>query len=729
MKKYFNLIAIIIISLNIFTHCKKDKIDDNQNTAPISSMKELQVPSGFDFSTMREIDFTASIEDDMFGNNKYKIELFDKFPSEGTSPRVVVIASKNQNASVKARISRAVKNVFVVVNYPNGIRDMRTVSIEGDKVNFTFKKMGRPQRKTQINPNGCTGCTVTLNNFSNYNGNFWGNEIICISGTFTGGFNIGGNVQVRICPGANVNFSYFNANNNASLEINAGATLTTGNINFNGNTSAFRNWSNNVTITSNFSPNGKVYNEGILNINGQFNCNSGSEIVNYGEINTTSDININHKFLNHGKVASGNTIHFNSSSNVQNYCSMTANNNFHFNGILENCSYMRCNNEMYVNSSTTITLYDGAMIKGGTGNTYFNKVIQAYGSTSSIVIPGPLTINSSGGIAGNVELCATNIVANNGAIVAPASIGCNNFIPTSPCNPEGFGTPSIVDSDGDGVPDNIDEYPNDPLRAYNLYFPSQNGFNTLAFEDLWPAYGDFDFNDLVIHNRMHFVLNANMGAVELFYTYKVVAIGASQRNAFGIQFDNLLPSAIQSVDGQLLSGFTSIAPNGTENGQSKAVVIIFDNAFSALPNPGTPFVNTVPNQTFVAPIERVVTINFSSPIPIANIGDWNPFTIVNQNRGREVHLPGFQPTDLANTTLFGTIDDNTGASGFLNYTSKTGLPWAIEIPDIWKYPIEKEDIVGVYQQFAPWAQSGGVQYPLWYVDNGNNVVTSKIYNP
>lgn len=728
MKKIFQLTAVIIISLNIFNQCKKDNNDQVHKDAHVTSMKDLNVPKGFNFSVTKEIEFSASIDDDMFGNDKYKVELFDRFPSDGISPRTAVIVSKNQSKTVKAQVNRTLKEAFVVVNYPNGIRDMRVVAIQDDKINFSFRKLNRPQRKSQINPNGCTGCTTTLNNQSNYTGNFWNNEIICITGNFSGGFNIGGNVQVRICPGANVNFSYFNASNNASLEVNSGATLTTTNINFNGNNSAFRNWSTNVTINSNFSPNGKVYNEGIVNINGQFNCNSGSDIVNYGEINTTSDINVNNKFLNHGKVASGNTINFNSSSDVTNYCSITANNNFAFNGKLENCSYMRCGNDMFVNSSTTIILYDGAMIKGGTGNTYFNKVIQAYGTTSSIVIPGSLTINSSGGIAGNLELCASNILANNGAIVAPASIGCNNFIPTSPCNPEGFGTPSVVDTDGDGVPDYIDEYPTDPARAYNLYYPSQNGYTTLAFEDLWPAYGDFDFNDLVIKARIQFVLNASMGVVENFITYKVTAIGASQRNTFGIQFD-FPPTAIQSVTGQLLDGFTSNAANGTEQGQSKAVVIFFDNAFLALPNPGTPFVNTVPNQTYVAPTERQITITYANPIPLASFGQINPFMIINQNRGREVHLAGFAPTDLASSSFFGTIDDNTGASGSLNYTSKTGLPWAIAIPDTWKYPIEKEDIVNVYLQFVPWAQSGGLQFPLWYIDNGNNVNTTKVYNP
>ena len=40
------------------------------------------------------------------------------------------------------------------------------------------------------------------------------------------------------------------------------------------------------------------------------------------------------------------------------------------------------------------------------------------------------------------------------------------------------------DSDGDGVIDNLDQFPNDATRAYVNYYPSKTTFGTLAFEDL-----------------------------------------------------------------------------------------------------------------------------------------------------------------------------------------------------------------------------------------------------
>ena len=38
----------------------------------------------------------------------------------------------------------------------------------------------------------------------------------------------------------------------------------------------------------------------------------------------------------------------------------------------------------------------------------------------------------------------------------------------------------------------------DKNKSFNSFFPVQGKTGTLAFEDLWPAKGDYDFNDLVI---------------------------------------------------------------------------------------------------------------------------------------------------------------------------------------------------------------------------------------
>ncbi|HMM11177.1 MAG TPA: LruC domain-containing protein [Bacteroidales bacterium] len=294
----------------------------------------------------------------------------------------------------------------------------------------------------------------------------------------------------------------------------------------------------------------------------------------------------------------------------------------------------------------------------------------------------------------------------------------------------GGGGGGITDTDGDGVPDDEDDYPNDPTRAYNIYFPA-NGFGTLAFEDLWPAKGDYDFNDLVVDYRFKSVTNAQNEVVEIFNTLVVRAIGASLENGFGYQFPNAnLDQSKINVSGYALTeNFISLGANGLENGQEKPTIIAFDNAFSRLPHPGSGLgVNTTPGAPYVQPDTLQLTINFSAPRPLytsLDVPNFNPFLIVNKERGKEVHLPDYLPTSLANTSYFGVWDDDSQPSVNRFYKTSSNLPWAINIYERFDYPIEKVDIVNAHLKFAEWATSGGVLFPDWfknlsgYRDNAN----------
>ena len=92
------------------------------------------------------------------------------------------------------------------------------------------------------------------------------------------------------------------------------------------------------------------------------------------------------------------------------------------------------------------------------------------------------------------------------------------------------------------------------------------------------------------------VLNANTALVELYADFSVRAIGAAYLNSFG--FEMPVPSSIvQSVTGNVLSdNFITTSSNGTESGQSNAVIFVTDNPKNQLPYPGTgEYVNTSRN--------------------------------------------------------------------------------------------------------------------------------------
>ncbi|MCK9556955.1 MAG: LruC domain-containing protein [Candidatus Cloacimonetes bacterium] len=65
-------------------------------------------------------------------------------------------------------------------------------------------------------------------------------------------------------------------------------------------------------------------------------------------------------------------------------------------------------------------------------------------------------------------------------------------------------------------------------------------------------------------------------------------------------------------------------------------------------------------------------------------------------------------------------DDTTNLSENRYYKSATNLPWALDLPIRWNYPIEHKEISQSYYRFAPWAKSGGSTYQDWYdLENGD----------
>jgi len=281
------------------------------------------------------------------------------------------------------------------------------------------------------------------------------------------------------------------------------------------------------------------------------------------------------------------------------------------------------------------------------------------------------------------------------------------------------------DCDNDGVSDESDDFPCDASRAVRNTYTG-----TLAYEDLWPSQGDYDFNDMVVDYEVDHILNGANKLVEIEADWTVRAIGAGYENGFGYSFDGLSPSVITSVNGHNLSkNIITNASNGVEAGQSDATIIAFDNVFDVMPNPGTKFINTVPGEASVNPVTVSQKITFSSPQIQSQVGlpPYNAFIFVNGDRGREVHLADKMPTDLADANYFGQEGDATDLNSEYTYKTANGLPWAINISESFDYPVEYTPINQAYLNFTSWAISGGSSYADWFTDGIGNRDLAKIY--
>jgi LruC domain-containing protein len=279
-------------------------------------------------------------------------------------------------------------------------------------------------------------------------------------------------------------------------------------------------------------------------------------------------------------------------------------------------------------------------------------------------------------------------------------------------------TSSAIDTDGDGVNNNIDDYPNDPNLAFNTYYPSSSTFGHIAFEDLWPFKGDYDMNDLIVGYKYILVKNASSDVVSIQTSVYVKAAGGSYQNGFGIELP-ISPSDVSMVIGEnLQEGYINLNSNATEAGQNKAVIIPFDNATNLAPRPVGYYINTQQGSPVVISDTIKVSVWLTHPIPSSVIGDapFNPFLICNKNRGHEIHLANNPPTTLADQSLFNTGNDRTNIALGRYYLSDKNIPWALNIPGEYPIVLEKSEIIDAYLKFQPWCQSGGTQYNDWYQD-------------
>ena len=141
-------------------------------------------------------------------------------------------------------------------------------------------------------------------------------------------------------------------------------------------------------------------------------------------------------------------------------------------------------------------------------------------------------------------------------------------------------------------------------------------------------------------------------------------------------------------------------------------------------------INTVIGLPYLPPDTIRITMLFTQntySVSDLDIGSFNPFIILNRDRGKEVHLPDRAPTVLANEAILGTGDDTSIPGQGRYYKTANNLPWAISIYENFDYAKESADILLTYLHLGQWATSNGVSYPDWYKNLSGYRNASNIY--
>ena len=280
--------------------------------------------------------------------------------------------------------------------------------------------------------------------------------------------------------------------------------------------------------------------------------------------------------------------------------------------------------------------------------------------------------------------------------------------------------PQQNDSDADGIADSADEFPNDYKRAYSSYFPDADSHVTLAFEDNWPKEGDYDFNDLVIKERLQITYNSDAEISGFIMHGQIMARGASNNNGFALRLVDLPPEtiaqAVLSIDGQTFN-------KSAEEFQTDAVIQLWSDShtFTTTGETGqcTHF-NTNKSCTQFASVPFTLDVEFEDGIASLSHSMFDFFIFRTNDRSHEIHFAGYAPTDLFDFGKFGRFDDTSDAATGRYFKNENNLPWGIKISDDWNYPREYIDILWAYPDFEPWVESSGTEKTDWYKTSERN---------
>lgn len=322
----------------------------------------------------------------------------------------------------------------------------------------------------------------------------------------------------------------------------------------------------------------------------------------------------------------------------------------------------------------------------------------------------------------------------------------------------GTNSVSLTDTDGDGVLDQYDDYPNDATKATKLRFPS-SGVNTIGFEGTFPSAGDADLNDLVTIYYIEEDQNAAGQIVEIRGSFQNMAHGAGNQYSLNLRLPSTVNVTYESEvrDGNSVLQATAVATKSTTEvtGVSQYTpsatdlqdgLRILGNTLTTV---GSTWYTKNTDTTYAAGYMAKIKVKFNTPVDRSVIGtapydtfvrvETKPIattpgypsegpksvTTASSFQVYEIHLPGkYKYTTTA------TVDSVVRNAGEDIYIDKNGFPFAVLVPGLWKWPAESKDLrvaaSSGYPRFATWVSSAGQTDMDWY-DDASAATSANVY--
>lgn len=704
-------LPMILGLLAMYSCSEKDYYDPNYGGGKKDNPLDVEVPADMDWNMISTINLTVNVDDEYNGEYFYAVEVYDAEPlfSPNAKLLAVGVAKKGQAFTASVESIAGQNALFIKRTDPRGRSVVGCAELQEGDTNLTYNFVSTSNSKAAVTrimastragevtaptydkvPDGAIEVTGSATNDD------WFKEGVnyCITKDYEGGIYHSGLGQCKLFVSGTWTIPESAAKWNNKIETGLEViVLPGGKIIDKGKSISFVGTSKLTVMPSGrfecdelkFTNTGITYNMGIIKAE-DVTLQSNAILYNDCSIIIEDDL----------KADAGNaTIYMNKGS--------------------IKAEDIKFNN-------VTIHMSDGCLIEAEDEiNNMSNTTYIATGSTS-LVTAQKIKCNSSVVYDGELVIEAeehpelnpwwSSFALKNGAILAKKG-QANIVIET--CNGESHEPDPGKD-------------PSDPDFPIIV---KTNADYIFAMEDQWPYYGDYDMNDVVVRvspEISNYVGRETTYIKQIKFDVRLLAVGALKQIAAAIQLENITPDQVESViyhergvdkKDYLLGNSFYLKANGIEANQGKAVVPFFENANKLL---GGNFVN-VGREDEVAPVEFTINVVFkdNANVKPADLGykNLNFFIIPDlskteaKQRRPEVHLGGYNPTNLANPDLFKITDavDN----GTKKYISIHNMVWGLIIPTKdWKCPDENVSIIDAYPDFKEWVTTGDKQSADWY---------------
>ncbi len=265
-----------------------------------------------------------------------------------------------------------------------------------------------------------------------------------------------------------------------------------------------------------------------------------------------------------------------------------------------------------------------------------------------------------------------------------------------------------LDADGDGVPDAADAYPCDPNAVGTAFAPAQGEHGMLLFEDQWPeSESDLDFNDVALAYNYVYRLDPMGRVLSLRLTLNPLAVGGLYDHAIGLHLP-VPRSSVYRITRTIGGG--EIQDLSASDADAELVVKLITSVRQLFGGRQAQ-INSLPTQASIPGAPMEVEIKFHPAVELAIGGA--PYDIfISRKRGHEIHRPEFSGTAEMDRTLFGTGRDGSSDSRW--FVDRQGLPYALVMPALVRYPLEATSISALYPDIVEFARSGGTTHQDFY---------------